>query len=132
MKEKLIVTRNFLYRLFLIGIIFNVLFQVLFLAIGGKGLSEASRVMELPPYYLIELIIVSITAIRAILFYFILHSANIRKKFELRKFIFSNRREIRTLAEKLLKLLPLPVGLLGHFVQVTGIEPARTLLSAEF
>lgn len=75
MKEKLIVIRNFLYRLFIVGFVFNVLFQLLFLIMGGKGIQEASRVLELPPYYLIELLISTIIYMRIVLIYFILFPA---------------------------------------------------------
>lgn len=72
MKEKLIITRNFLYRFFLIGIVLNILFQIIFLAIGGQGVEEASRVLGLPSFYLMELLISSIAFIRMILIYFVL------------------------------------------------------------
>lgn len=72
MKEKLTIVRNFLYRFFLIGIVLNILFQLLVLFIGGKSLLEVSRILELPPFYLTELLIVTIASIRAILIYFIL------------------------------------------------------------
>lgn len=72
MKDKLIVTRNFLYRLFVIGFVANIALQILILLTGGKGINEASRILELPPYFLMEMIIVAITTIRTFLFYFIL------------------------------------------------------------
>lgn len=72
MRDKLIITRNFLYKLFLIGFLLNVLFQLLILLMGGKALSEASRVLELQPYFLTQLLIVCIATIRIFLVYFVL------------------------------------------------------------
>lgn len=72
MKEKLILTRNFLYRFFVIGFVLNVLFQLTVLFIGGKTLNEVSRILELPPFYITELLIVVIASIRAFLIYCIL------------------------------------------------------------
>jgi len=72
MRDELIVIRNFLYRLFIIGFVANVVFQIFILLTGGKGINEASRILELPPYFLMELLIVMISGIRAFLLYFIL------------------------------------------------------------
>lgn len=72
MKEKLIITRNFLYRLFLIGFVLNILFQLLFMFIAGPKLTDASNILQLPPYYLVELLISGIAFIRMFLVYFIL------------------------------------------------------------
>lgn len=58
--------------MFLIGFVLNVLFQLVILFIGGKGLLEAARILELPPYYLTQVMIVAIASIRAFLVYFIL------------------------------------------------------------
>lgn len=75
MREKLILIRNFLYRFFVIGFVFNVLFQLLFMYLGVKGLQEASRVLELRPYYLIELLITIISYLRVFFVYFVLFPA---------------------------------------------------------
>lgn len=73
MKKKLILTRNFLYRLFFIGFIFNVFVQVVFMfAAKGHGLNEAARAISVPPYYLGEMIVSSIMFIRMFFFYVIL------------------------------------------------------------
>lgn len=72
MREKLIITRNFFYKLFLIGFVLNVLFQLIVLAIGGQGLSDASKILELQPQFLIQLLIISVTTVRIFLVYFVL------------------------------------------------------------
>lgn len=72
MKEKLTIARNFLYKLFLIGFVLNILFQLLILSMGGKGLAEAAKVLELPTYYITELLIVMISSVRVFLVYFVL------------------------------------------------------------
>lgn len=72
MKEKLIIIRNFLYKLFLIGFVINILFQMFIMLFVGQHLLTASRILELPPYYLTELLITSIATIRVFLIYFIL------------------------------------------------------------
>ena len=75
MREKLILVRNFLYRFFIIGFIFNILTQLFFLLIGAKGLHQASMVLELRPYYLLELIISTVMYLRVFLVYFVLFPA---------------------------------------------------------
>lgn len=75
MREKLILVRNFLYRFFVIGFVFNVLFQLLFMFLGVKGLQEGSRILELRPYYLIELLITLIAYLRVFFVYFVLFPA---------------------------------------------------------
>lgn len=73
MRKKLVVTRNFLYRLFFIGFAFNVLAQVIFmLAAKGHGMEEVSRAISVPPYYLGEMVVTSIMIIRMFLFYAVL------------------------------------------------------------
>lgn len=73
MREKLIVTRNFLYRLFFIGFVFNVFAQIIFmLAASGHGLAQASRAISVPPFYLGEMVVTSIMIIRMFLFYAVL------------------------------------------------------------
>lgn len=73
MREKLIVIRNFLYRLFFIGFIFNLFAQVIFmLAATGHGLDDAARAISVPPYYMGEMVVTSIMIIRMFLFYAIL------------------------------------------------------------
>lgn len=75
MRKKLLLVRNFLYRFFVIGFVFNVLFQLLFMFLGVKGIQEANRILELRPYYLIELLITMIAFLRVFLVYFILFPA---------------------------------------------------------
>lgn len=72
MKEKLIVVRNFLYRLFVIGFILNILSQLPIIFVKIQTLNEASAILGVHPYYLMELLITSITVLRIILVYFIL------------------------------------------------------------
>lgn len=73
MKEKLIITRNFLYRLFLIGFILNILAQFVFMAASkGVGISELSKMLSITPFYLGAIISTSIVAIRVFFLYFIL------------------------------------------------------------
>lgn len=72
MKEKLIIIRNFLYRLFIIGFILNILSQLPFLVLKMQGINEAASFLGVPPYYLMELLISTISTLRVILFYFIL------------------------------------------------------------
>lgn len=73
MREKLILIRNFLYRLFLIGFILNVAAQFVFMAAAkGQGINELSQILSIPPFYLGELIVSSIVIIRVIFLYFIL------------------------------------------------------------
>lgn len=73
MREKLVITRNFLYRLFLIGIVLNILVQFVFMmAMKGQGINEISQILNVPQYYVIQLIISSIISVRIILIYFIL------------------------------------------------------------
>lgn len=73
MKEKLIITRNFLYRLFLIGFILNILAQFVFMAASkGVGISELSKMLNITPFYLGAIISTSIVAIRVFFLYFIL------------------------------------------------------------
>lgn len=72
MKEKLLVTRNFLYRLFVVGFIFSLIFQLSFMSISPKLLAEANKVLGLQPYFILELVIQALVYIRAFLIYFIL------------------------------------------------------------
>lgn len=73
MRKKLIVTRNFLYRLFFIGFVFNVFAQIVFmLAATGHGLDEAARAISVPPYYMGEMVVTSIMILRMFLFYAVL------------------------------------------------------------
>lgn len=72
MRDKLIIARNFLYKLFLIGFVLNVLFQLLVLSIGGKALLEASRVLELQPFFLTQLLIICVASVRIFLVYCVL------------------------------------------------------------
>lgn len=73
MKEKLILARNFLYRLFLLGFVVNLFAQVVFmLAVKDQSLTQLSQFVNIPPYYLGELIISSIIYLRLFLFYFVL------------------------------------------------------------
>lgn len=75
MRKNLLLVRNFLYRFFLIGFLFNVLFQLLFMFLGVKGIQEANRILELRPYYLIELLITIIAYLRVFFVYFVLFPA---------------------------------------------------------
>lgn len=73
MKEKLILIRNFLYRLFLLGFLINVFAQfVLMVAVQGGALMELSKLLNVSTFYLGEMITSSIVIIRIILFYFVL------------------------------------------------------------
>lgn len=72
MKEKLIIIRNFLYRLFIIGFILNIISQIPFVLVKMQSINEAAVFLGVPPYYLMELLITSITVLRIILVYFIL------------------------------------------------------------
>ena len=72
MKEKLIIVRNFLYRLFVIGFILNILSQIPFVLVKLQSINEASTILGVPSYYLMELLITTITVLRVILVYFIL------------------------------------------------------------
>lgn len=73
MKEKLLITRNFLYRLFLLGFVVNFFAQfILMIAVNGGALLELSRLLSVTPFYLGELITSSIVIMRVILFYFVL------------------------------------------------------------
>lgn len=76
MKEKLITTRNFLYRLFLIGFVLNLTAQFVFMATAkGQGINELAQILSIPPFYLSGLIVSSIVVIRVIFLYFILMPA---------------------------------------------------------
>lgn len=73
MKEKLIITRNFLYRLFLIGFILNIIAQFIFMAATkGQGVIELSKMLSITPFYLGAIVSTSIVAIRVFFLYFIL------------------------------------------------------------
>lgn len=72
MREKLLVLRNCLYKLFLIGFVFNVLFQLLVVAMGGDNLIEVAKILGLPKHFLNELLIVCIASVRIFFVYFIL------------------------------------------------------------
>lgn len=72
MKEKLLLTRNFLYRLFLVGFLFSVIFQLSFMSISPKLLVEANKLLGLPPFFVLELVISALVYIRVFLVYFIL------------------------------------------------------------
>lgn len=73
MRNRLIVIRNFLYRLFLIGFILNLLAQFVFIAAAkGQGLIEASVMLNVTPLYLGTLITCSIIIMRVIFLYFVL------------------------------------------------------------
>lgn len=75
MKEKLIIVRNFLYRLFLIGFIFSVISQLAFLYANSQGLQQASTILHVSQDDLIELALKSITAVKTFLFYGVLFPA---------------------------------------------------------
>lgn len=72
MKAKLILTRNFLYRFFLIGFIFSVATQLMYIFMSGPAIVEAAKILGLPPFFLTKLIITMIAFIRTFLVYFIL------------------------------------------------------------
>lgn len=72
MKEKLIVVRNFLYRLFIIGFVLNILAQVPFAFVKIQTLNVAAIFLGIPTSYFTELLITSVTVLRIILVYFIL------------------------------------------------------------
>lgn len=73
MREKLIITRNFLYRFFILGFIINLIVQFIFsAAVKTQGVNELSQMLSVSSYYLAQLIISSIVFIRVFLFYFVL------------------------------------------------------------
>lgn len=72
MREKLLLTRNFLYRLFVVGFLFSIVFQLSFMSISPKLLAEANKVLGLQPFFVLELVIQALVYIRAFLIYFIL------------------------------------------------------------
>lgn len=72
MKVYLIVARNFLYRLFFIGLIFSVLFQLIFIFNNFHGLAEAANILHVSQSYLIELLLNSISAVKTFLFFGVL------------------------------------------------------------
>lgn len=73
MKEQLVITRNFLYRLFLIGFILNIAAQFIFMAASrGTGIIELSKMLSVTPFYLGAIISTSIVFIRVFFLYFIL------------------------------------------------------------
>lgn len=73
MKEKLLVARNFLYRLFLLGFLINLFAQfVLMIAVKQGAIAELSQALSVSTYYLGELITSSIVITRIILFYLVL------------------------------------------------------------
>lgn len=73
MREKLIVTRNFLYRLFIISFIINIIAQIILtLATKSNNINQVSLMLGVTPFYLAQLIFTSIVIIRVFLFYFIL------------------------------------------------------------
>lgn len=72
MREKLVILRNFLYKFFLIGFVLNVMFQLLLLAMGGRGIIEASKILELPSYFLHEVLIIVIVSVRVFFVFFVL------------------------------------------------------------
>lgn len=75
MKDKLLIARNFLYRLFLIGFLFSVLFQLAFMSLSTPLINEATKLLGLPPLYIQELVISYLAFIRVVLVYFILSPA---------------------------------------------------------
>lgn len=73
MKEKLIITRNFLYRLFLLGFLINLFAQfVLMIAVKQGAMIELSQMLSVSPFYLGELVTTSIIIMRIVLFYLVL------------------------------------------------------------
>lgn len=73
MKEKLILVRNFLYRLFLIGIILNISAQVIHAIIANGGvINDPAQALMISPNYFEQLGISNILFIRLFLIYFIL------------------------------------------------------------
>lgn len=73
MKEKLLVARNFLYRLFLLGFLINLFAQfVLMIAVKEGAIAELSQMLSVSPFYLGETVTSSIIITRIILFYLIL------------------------------------------------------------
>lgn len=76
MREKLIIARNFLYRLFLIGFIANVAAQIIFMAAAkGHAINQLSQMLTITPFYLGALVTSSIIVMRVIFLYFILFPA---------------------------------------------------------
>lgn len=75
MREKLILVRNFLYRLFLIGFLFSVFAQVMYMLMSGPTIIEATKLLGLPPFFLTKLMISTIVSIRIFLVYVILAPA---------------------------------------------------------
>lgn len=72
MKENLIIIRNFLYRLFLIGFVLNLIFQLVFIFHGFQEIDEAAKMIHVSSNYLIELILNSITDVKTFLFFGVL------------------------------------------------------------
>lgn len=72
MKEILIIIRNFLYRLFLIGLVFSVLSQLALVSINVQGLTEASKILHVSSNYLMELMLKAITDVKNFLFFGVL------------------------------------------------------------
>lgn len=72
MKEILIVIRNFLYRLFLIGLVFSILSQLALIYINVQGLTEASKILHVSSSYLMELMLKAITDVKNFLFFGVL------------------------------------------------------------
>lgn len=76
MRNKLIITRNFLYRLFLIGFILNIAAQFIYMAaVKGQAIIQLSQLLSITPFYLGALVTSSIIVIRVILLYFVLFPA---------------------------------------------------------
>lgn len=73
MKEKLLITRNFLYRLFLIGFIFSFLAQVFaMILLSSHTVHHLLQSMNFPPFYLQKLLTTAILFVRFFLFYLVL------------------------------------------------------------
>ena len=73
MKQKLLLARNFLYRLFLIGFVINFSAQmIIMIAVKNGALVELGQMLSVTPFYLGSLITSSIINVRVALFYFVL------------------------------------------------------------
>lgn len=76
MRVNLIVTRNFLYRLFVIGFVVNVLAQMVFMvAAKGQGIVEMATILNITPFFVGAIITASLVVMRMIFLYFVLFPA---------------------------------------------------------
>lgn len=75
MKEKLILIRNFLYRLFLICFVINLITQLPLFFIKDVDFINISRMFGMSPFYVQQTIFSVVITARALIFYVILFPA---------------------------------------------------------